>query len=164
MIRRPPRSTLFPYTTLFRSDVHAQSMPLGQVDPQMAELPVARGEDAVSRRQRIDEGRLPAAGAGGREDECLAGGGLEEVFQVAEQPGGERRKGGGPVVFHGAVHRAEDPIGHVRRTGNEQEIAAGHGGRPRGERERGDARAVGSRPSYPGKAISTSPPRNCTNG
>src|SRR3712207_8094436 len=23
MIRRPPRSTLFPYTTLFRSDVHA---------------------------------------------------------------------------------------------------------------------------------------------
>src|SRR2546427_6995023 len=28
MIRRPPRSTLFPYTTLFRSDVLAQ---LGQV-------------------------------------------------------------------------------------------------------------------------------------
>src|SRR5438105_8534975 len=25
MIRRPPRSTLFPYTTLFRSDSHAQS-------------------------------------------------------------------------------------------------------------------------------------------
>src|SRR5256885_9619907 len=25
MIRRPPRSTLFPYTTLFRSDVFAQS-------------------------------------------------------------------------------------------------------------------------------------------
>src|SRR3712207_7084863 len=24
MIRRPPRSTLFPYTTLFRSDVHAR--------------------------------------------------------------------------------------------------------------------------------------------
>src|SRR3712207_7794449 len=26
MIRRPPRSTLFPYTTLFRSD-HAQTLP-----------------------------------------------------------------------------------------------------------------------------------------
>src|SRR2546422_11370362 len=25
MIRRPPRSTLFPYTTLFRSSVHAHS-------------------------------------------------------------------------------------------------------------------------------------------
>src|SRR5260370_24197289 len=26
MIRRPPRSTLFPYTTLFRSGPHSQSM------------------------------------------------------------------------------------------------------------------------------------------
>src|SRR3989449_2971393 len=26
MIRRPPRSTLFPYTTLFRSRVHAQRL------------------------------------------------------------------------------------------------------------------------------------------
>src|SRR2546430_17732730 len=30
MIRRPPRSTLFPYTTLFRSHAHAQArQPLG---------------------------------------------------------------------------------------------------------------------------------------
>src|SRR3712207_7078428 len=29
MIRRPPRSTLFPYTTLFRSRVIAQAYPLG---------------------------------------------------------------------------------------------------------------------------------------
>src|SRR2546427_2402451 len=28
MIRRPPRSTLFPYTTLFRSDVHATEVDL----------------------------------------------------------------------------------------------------------------------------------------
>src|SRR2546422_6074270 len=27
MIRRPPRSTLFPYTTLFRSHVHASRIP-----------------------------------------------------------------------------------------------------------------------------------------
>src|SRR5256885_12678756 len=27
MIRRPPRSTLFPYTTLFRSEVNAQAAP-----------------------------------------------------------------------------------------------------------------------------------------
>src|SRR5437773_9027190 len=27
MIRRPPRSTLFPYTTLFRSDVDGQALP-----------------------------------------------------------------------------------------------------------------------------------------
>src|SRR5256885_17268876 len=29
MIRRPPRSTLFPYTTLFRSDVGVLSVPKG---------------------------------------------------------------------------------------------------------------------------------------
>src|SRR3712207_8582833 len=36
MIRRPPRSTLFPYTTLFRSDAEAQR------------------EEAAERRQRDD--------------------------------------------------------------------------------------------------------------
>src|SRR3972149_7277347 len=30
MIRRPPRSTLFPYTTLFRRDLEALSLPLFQ--------------------------------------------------------------------------------------------------------------------------------------
>src|SRR2546422_5518092 len=30
MIRRPPRSTLFPYTTLFRSDQHAAGDHLGE--------------------------------------------------------------------------------------------------------------------------------------
>src|SRR2546426_12155502 len=38
MIRRPPRSTLFPYTTLFRS-LPARGMPPSQVgDPEMAYL------------------------------------------------------------------------------------------------------------------------------
>src|SRR2546430_11002276 len=31
MIRRPPRSTLFPYTTLFRSDVKDSAAPSGNV-------------------------------------------------------------------------------------------------------------------------------------
>src|SRR5256885_8326659 len=31
MIRRPPRSTLFPYTTLFRSHRHARAQPRGQL-------------------------------------------------------------------------------------------------------------------------------------
>src|SRR5947209_14826316 len=34
MLRRPPRSTLFPYTTLFRS-------PAGSIDERTPELPVA---------------------------------------------------------------------------------------------------------------------------
>src|SRR2546421_4426859 len=54
MIRRPPRSTLFPYTTLFRS--HG----LERID---AGLPTVRRRDEVSVRlecvlQRLDEHRI----------------------------------------------------------------------------------------------------------
>src|SRR3712207_7255053 len=33
MIRRPPRSTLFPYTTLFRSLAHSYKFPIQKVTP-----------------------------------------------------------------------------------------------------------------------------------
>src|SRR2546421_13080427 len=54
MIRRPPRSTLFPYTTLFRSRAAAQGVAGyrgrgGQ--PQLAHFPTAPG----SRRRRSEE-------------------------------------------------------------------------------------------------------------
>src|SRR5258708_21059227 len=39
MIRRPPRSTLFPYTTLFRSDAAAAHR-MGALDRDLAELEV----------------------------------------------------------------------------------------------------------------------------
>src|SRR5260370_29857232 len=57
MIRRPPRSTLFPYTTLFRSHVAAA---LGQRrrDGQLAEKPRQRrrpGERKHGQRQRSEE-------------------------------------------------------------------------------------------------------------
>src|SRR5258705_5724269 len=35
MIRRPPRSTLFPYTTLFRSDVHGRGARAVEVFPEL---------------------------------------------------------------------------------------------------------------------------------
>src|SRR5260370_16593703 len=38
MIRRPPRSTLFPYTTLFRSDFVFSRQDIGPVDFQPADL------------------------------------------------------------------------------------------------------------------------------
>src|SRR3712207_9116096 len=53
MIRRPPRSTLFPYTTLFRSAAHVP----GQLRDAQAALPAdlapARADD-----DRIDEHQL----------------------------------------------------------------------------------------------------------
>src|SRR2546426_2394976 len=51
MIRRPPRSTLFPYTTLFRSDTHARH------DRRRATLAPARRADisglAASRGESV---------------------------------------------------------------------------------------------------------------
>src|SRR3712207_9480956 len=49
MMRRPPRSTLFPYTTLFRSTVH----------PGATETPLERVAD-------LDLDRVPAPGGGVR--------------------------------------------------------------------------------------------------
>src|SRR3989475_2578671 len=50
MIRRPPRSTLFPYTTLFRSSIssprrqsHVQSVVAEATHPVVLEQPVERG-------------------------------------------------------------------------------------------------------------------------
>src|SRR3712207_8835057 len=46
MIRRPPRSTLFPYTTLFRSDLHVAAARLrraaGQADRAQRRVAAAR--------------------------------------------------------------------------------------------------------------------------
>src|SRR3989442_11796600 len=60
MIRRPPRSTLFPYTTLFRSSwvevvEHAEALRDGEIDPGL----LARLPDR--RRQEIDVGGIVAA-------------------------------------------------------------------------------------------------------
>src|SRR6266436_9220361 len=80
MIRRPPRSTLFPYTTLFRSDPHAdQETPRPGADARAAQsqpgAPPASAADracqqqceALSRRQRPDppvEGGRPRSREG----------------------------------------------------------------------------------------------------
>src|SRR2546426_3325386 len=57
MIRRPPRSTLFPYTTLFRSP-HATPLALlhGDGDTVTVQNPVRRQPgDGVARRDDADE-------------------------------------------------------------------------------------------------------------
>src|SRR5258708_31853883 len=48
MIRRPPRSTLFPYTTLFRSNIHLPEKPppagpLGRLPPSPLMIPISSG-------------------------------------------------------------------------------------------------------------------------
>src|SRR3712207_8293688 len=63
MIRRPPRSTLFPYTTLFRSGSGGRD-PAGCVGEQQSGDPADEGE-APDDHDRGEE-RRGAAGRGGR--------------------------------------------------------------------------------------------------
>src|SRR3712207_8726327 len=53
MIRRPPRSTLFPYTTLFRSDADLQDPP--EVIPEMLDC-WRSGDDVVYAVRRARSG------------------------------------------------------------------------------------------------------------
>src|SRR3712207_8548465 len=60
MIRRPPRSTLFPYTTLFRSLVQRQGeVPVLSVRHCDREQPDPRGSNLRPRRHRGGERPLP---------------------------------------------------------------------------------------------------------
>src|SRR5438034_8334691 len=57
MIRRPPRSTLFPYTTLFRSLCTGQAAFAGRVDPDWTEaVPAIRANRGAHPRSSGGEG------------------------------------------------------------------------------------------------------------
>src|SRR2546429_6968193 len=59
MIRRPPRSTLFPYTTLFRSSAQKQPKPSGdgrtKLPGQVGKAPHAPGESGEPEQGRSEE-------------------------------------------------------------------------------------------------------------
>src|SRR5256885_5351027 len=50
MIRRPPRSTLFPYTTLFRSCIGKFDGVPNQIDQRLAKFPLIAAQDRKSTR------------------------------------------------------------------------------------------------------------------
>src|SRR2546429_6434058 len=64
MIRRPPRSTLFPYTTLFRScacDAFAPAMALGMAVGRIGDF--LSGEDGLGKPTSLPWGVHPIAGS-----------------------------------------------------------------------------------------------------
>src|SRR3712207_7514049 len=72
MIRRPPRSTLFPYTTLFRSIVHhrgRQPQVLHHRQKEAAALGHAFHQPDVKLRRLLAEDRQHQAGQSGRSEE-----------------------------------------------------------------------------------------------
>src|SRR5215208_5298429 len=94
MIRRPPRSTLFPYTTLFRSRPGALRLPAGL--PRRAILavhrPGSRGRQRGPGRlyTRVERGRPPAGVKDGRDGFELA---LEDVLWARSRCGVKRLMG-----------------------------------------------------------------------
>src|SRR5438552_7630637 len=53
MIRRPPRSTLFPYTTLFRSMLHAKEVPSSKGGTMFADMRAAYDALSGEMKQRL---------------------------------------------------------------------------------------------------------------
>src|SRR5256885_9339069 len=59
MIRRPPRSTLFPYTTLFRSMLSSSTKPPGRVDSRCMEQVSVRNRKVRDRKStRLNSSHL----------------------------------------------------------------------------------------------------------
>src|SRR5688572_31011998 len=58
MIRHPPRSTLFPYTTLFRSTMFGSSCSMRVIDPPCAKALGAESTAIIVSRQRVLGTRL----------------------------------------------------------------------------------------------------------
>src|SRR2546427_8996319 len=84
MIRRPPRSTLFPYTTLFRSHSSGDARTYGGP---VAELPLGVPAPALHRavpKQRTRVIKPAADGGGTRESTHPQGGGRARESPVAE--------------------------------------------------------------------------------
>src|SRR2546430_6037997 len=79
MIRRPPRSTLFPYTTLFRSILVPQLVHLGEAAPADQALHLVLGAERAGETLRGGHG-----GGGG-------GGGGPPRRSLGRQSGGRRR-------------------------------------------------------------------------
>src|SRR2546430_10731361 len=73
MIRRPPRSTLFPYTTLFRSylvintDEYQPVQQMVIVNPKIAQQTYVH--IVITPREKTKAGKPPDAASGGRSEE-----------------------------------------------------------------------------------------------
>src|SRR3712207_8127872 len=70
MIRRPPRSTLFPYTTLFRSARRVEAIPAHAGSPAGVDSTMTRhGRSASSVSTVPPKSALPRRGGSGRSEE-----------------------------------------------------------------------------------------------
>src|SRR2546426_3444379 len=119
MIRRPPRSTLFPYTTLFRSDLLIEEVALEKKD-------AVGGRERVPPGGVVDNAHRDAGGSqrlGGQHP--LAVGGFDD--QVRDAGGGVLRRdgdfahpsahGAGGIAHRGAEQFGQGNEGHEPESG-----------------------------------------------
>src|SRR5690349_7904406 len=105
MIRRPPRSTLFPYTTLFRSDDEYEPQPESAED---VRTPPEQPEGHRSRDRERDPGPAPEGVPGPlrhhrqRESQSQRGGRSENLPRPADPRLLQRRGHPRPIVPPGA--------------------------------------------------------------
>src|SRR2546422_10374812 len=105
MIRRPPRSTLFPYTTLFRSVGSLEVVGLEEI------LPPEHRQQDVEHRYAVGATFHLHQWAGGRDPAAvLLAGGVVDVADVGQalvvEPGEDRR-----AVHHDVVARPRPELG-----------------------------------------------------
>src|SRR5256884_9979262 len=117
MIRRPPRSTLFPYTTLFRSRLATWNL-TGDLHLRRWRLAASAGEGDRIRRAEFPALRLPPED-GDLHRRRLDGDEVEARRSAAPGAGGERPRGG---ADHAPLQLLRDllvvvPAQHHLRTG-----------------------------------------------
>src|SRR2546422_6140881 len=126
MIRRPPRSTLFPYTTLFRSGLLALHGPARLSDPR-AHGDAAHGPARRPPRRDVlrapDHGGAPVRGSG------MPGGAARELVVAAAGAGRPSRRHVRAARRDGAGRRADRavPVALVRGAVRAARAVAGAG-------------------------------------
>src|SRR2546422_5566202 len=118
MIRRPPRSTLFPYTTLFRSrlEQHRRPPALRHEVEQAAALAALPGQEAeeqvaVRREARDGEGGGDGGGARDRDDGDVPRARRGDELRAGVAHGGSARVGDERDVLAGAKQVEDAPQG-----------------------------------------------------
>src|SRR5256885_7356640 len=113
MIRRPPRSTLFPYTTLFRSRVGRASLRGADRLRRGSGAPLARARVARGPAHTASPNRIPRRRRKGPPQDPLENGDLDAVL-VLRRPDlrsvGARRRGDRSLLYGYGLHHRRDRI------------------------------------------------------
>src|SRR5260221_3934181 len=110
MIRRPTRSTLFPYTTLFRSHLERGRVLMAQqVAQEPAVLPRATGTPAVRHTGRLHDRLIVAHVVDEAHEAVIEHGNRLPDLGVERGNGGAARRGQGGGFVHRATIRPPSP-------------------------------------------------------